>query len=239
MSQEAKKDEFRKYLEKAGVLELLTKSLVQLYEEPDKPSDALSYLKDTVGGTGEDKVTIEKLREDNLELKKKLKEMEANQLSLEAKISALENASKSGEDVPMMETEAPPALDTEPAAPAAPAEDPAAAKEPESEEHMETEESAPTPAADTPAEETPAADPPAEIPVETPAEAPPQNPVEKPAEIPVSPSTETPDVETPSEAPVETPAEIGSTETKDSSPAPAPGGQVEEEKVGSETKPDE
>ena len=32
MSQDAKKDEFRKYLEKAGVLELLTKSLVQLYE---------------------------------------------------------------------------------------------------------------------------------------------------------------------------------------------------------------
>ena len=32
MSQEAKKDEFRKYLEKAGVLELLIKSLVQLYE---------------------------------------------------------------------------------------------------------------------------------------------------------------------------------------------------------------
>ena len=32
MSQEAKKDEFKKYLEKAGVLELLTKSLVQLYE---------------------------------------------------------------------------------------------------------------------------------------------------------------------------------------------------------------
>ena len=32
MSEDAKKDEFRKYLEKAGVLELLTKSLVQLYE---------------------------------------------------------------------------------------------------------------------------------------------------------------------------------------------------------------
>ena len=31
-TQDAKKDEFRKYLEKAGVLELLTKSLVQLYE---------------------------------------------------------------------------------------------------------------------------------------------------------------------------------------------------------------
>ena len=32
MSQEAKKDEFRKYLDKAGVLELLTKSFEQLYE---------------------------------------------------------------------------------------------------------------------------------------------------------------------------------------------------------------
>ena len=30
--QDTKKEEFRKYLEKAGVLELLTKSLVQLYE---------------------------------------------------------------------------------------------------------------------------------------------------------------------------------------------------------------
>ena len=70
MSQDAKKDEFRKYLEKAGVLELLTKSLVSLYEvgfhirplilvelncifcqEPEKPSDALNYLKKTVGGS--------------------------------------------------------------------------------------------------------------------------------------------------------------------------------------------
>ena len=35
--QDAKKEEFRKYLEKAGVLELLTKSLVQLYEVPYVP----------------------------------------------------------------------------------------------------------------------------------------------------------------------------------------------------------
>jgi hypothetical protein len=32
MTQDAKKDEFRKYLEKAGVLELLTKSLVSVLE---------------------------------------------------------------------------------------------------------------------------------------------------------------------------------------------------------------
>ena len=43
MSQEAKKDEFRKYLEKAGVLELLTKSLVQLYEV-DKNNSYLDHF---------------------------------------------------------------------------------------------------------------------------------------------------------------------------------------------------
>ena len=88
MSQDAKKDEFRKYLEKAGVLELLTKSLVQLYEvilktilrsvlkyliqEPEKPSDALSYLKNTVGGSADDKTVIETLKSENDELKAKV-----------------------------------------------------------------------------------------------------------------------------------------------------------------------
>ena len=60
-TQDAKKDVFRKYLvEKAGVLELLTKSLVQPYEEPEKPNDALTYLKKTVGGSEDDKTVIER-----------------------------------------------------------------------------------------------------------------------------------------------------------------------------------
>ena len=130
MSQEAKKDEFKKYLEKAGVLELLTKSLVQLYEEPDKPTDALNYLKNTVGGTSEDQQVIGNLRTENADLRAKvgltsswlnpsltfsfqLKEMEANQSALEAQIAALEAAAGDSEDVPMAES-----VET-PAAPAA------------------------------------------------------------------------------------------------------------------------
>ena len=42
---DSKKEEFRKYLEKAGVLDALTKSLVCLYEEPEKPNNALDFLK--------------------------------------------------------------------------------------------------------------------------------------------------------------------------------------------------
>merc|ERR550517_2116268 len=108
MTQDAKKDEFRKYLEKAGVLELLTKSLVSLYEEPEKPNDALSYLKNSVGGSPTDKETIAKLREDNDLLKGKVKDLEASQVALEARVVAMSAGSsvsssteeKAGEKAP-------------------------------------------------------------------------------------------------------------------------------------------
>ncbi|XP_028414017.1 c-Myc-binding protein-like [Dendronephthya gigantea] len=41
---DSKREEFRKYLEKAGVLDAITKILVSLYEEPEKPTNALEYL---------------------------------------------------------------------------------------------------------------------------------------------------------------------------------------------------
>merc|ERR1712126_512533 len=44
-SLDAKREEFRKYLEKEGVLEYLTKHLVLQYEKTDKPTSALEYLK--------------------------------------------------------------------------------------------------------------------------------------------------------------------------------------------------
>jgi len=40
-SPDAKKEEFRKYLERSGVIDALTKVLVGLYEEPEKPSNAI------------------------------------------------------------------------------------------------------------------------------------------------------------------------------------------------------
>jgi hypothetical protein len=38
---DSRKEEFRRYLEKAGVLDAFTKALVGLYEEPEKPTDAI------------------------------------------------------------------------------------------------------------------------------------------------------------------------------------------------------
>lgn len=38
-----KREEFRKYLEHAGVLDSLTNILIALYEEQDKPDDGTEY----------------------------------------------------------------------------------------------------------------------------------------------------------------------------------------------------
>ncbi|XP_060186191.1 uncharacterized protein LOC132615597 isoform X2 [Lycium barbarum] len=50
MEKEAKKEGFRKYLEANGVLDALTKVLVALYEQNDKPSSALEFVQQKLGG---------------------------------------------------------------------------------------------------------------------------------------------------------------------------------------------
>ena len=45
---DSKREEFRKYLEKSGVLDALTKTLVCLYEEPEKPNNALDFLRKNI-----------------------------------------------------------------------------------------------------------------------------------------------------------------------------------------------
>ena len=42
---DSKREEYRKYLERAGVMECLTRVLVSLYEEQDKGIDALEYVR--------------------------------------------------------------------------------------------------------------------------------------------------------------------------------------------------
>ncbi|XP_050993238.1 C-Myc-binding protein [Labeo rohita] len=46
---ESKREQFRRYLEKAGVLNSLTNVLVALYEEQEKPNNALDFIKHHLG----------------------------------------------------------------------------------------------------------------------------------------------------------------------------------------------
>merc|ERR1712100_673221 len=85
---DTKKEEFRRYLERSGVIDALTKVLVGLYEEPEKPSNALDFIKMTLGApTG---VDFEALKAENEQLRSKCTALEAKVEELTAKLGSEE-----------------------------------------------------------------------------------------------------------------------------------------------------
>ena len=83
---DSKKEEYRRYLEKTGVLDALTKVLVGLYEEPERPTNAIDYIKRYMGAPVN--VDIEglkrsndALRHENDQLKRQIDDIRQKQLS--------------------------------------------------------------------------------------------------------------------------------------------------------------
>ncbi|XP_058475051.1 c-Myc-binding protein-like [Solea solea] len=68
---EAKREQFRRYLEKSGVLDTLTSVLVALYEETDKPNNALDFIKLHLGAAGPEPADSETLRSEMADLQQK------------------------------------------------------------------------------------------------------------------------------------------------------------------------
>jgi len=89
---DARREEFRKYLEKEGILESLTKSLVALYEEPDKPSDALSFVRNIFAASEMQTMRsqVENLTKENEQLKTKVSTLETDKAVLEKNIVKME-----------------------------------------------------------------------------------------------------------------------------------------------------
>ena len=78
---EAKKDEFRAYLEKTGVVDQLTKVLVSLYEETDKPTNPIDFIKRNMSAPEEiDQDNLKngylKLKEENEKLRQRVTELQ-------------------------------------------------------------------------------------------------------------------------------------------------------------------
>ncbi len=71
---EQKKEEFRKYLEKSGVIDQLTKVLVGLYEEPEKPHNAVDFIKKCLGAPSDTDIDV--LQGDNEDLKRQRAELQ-------------------------------------------------------------------------------------------------------------------------------------------------------------------
>ncbi|OCT94369.1 c-Myc-binding protein [Xenopus laevis] len=84
---DSKREQFRRYLEKAGVLDTITKVLVALYEEPEKPNNALDFLKQHMGAAGPETADVEALRLEVAELKQKYEAVLEENKELKAKLA--------------------------------------------------------------------------------------------------------------------------------------------------------
>lgn len=69
----SKKEEFRRYLEQTGVLDALTKVLVGLYEEPDRPQQPVDYIKRYIGAPAN--VDVEGLKRENEQLRAEVEKL--------------------------------------------------------------------------------------------------------------------------------------------------------------------
>ncbi|XP_048768411.2 c-Myc-binding protein-like [Ostrea edulis] len=87
---DSKREEFRRYLEKAGVLDALTKVLVGLYEEPEKPNNALDFLKQHLGASGPETADVEALKLEVTELRQKVEQLTEENREMKAKIQQFE-----------------------------------------------------------------------------------------------------------------------------------------------------
>merc|ERR1711912_112311 len=70
----------KKSLENSGILDQLTRVLVGLYEEPEKPNNAIDFVKKYLGSpTDIDveklKIEYERMRDENLRLQKQVEEL--------------------------------------------------------------------------------------------------------------------------------------------------------------------
>ena len=99
---DTKREEFRRYLEKEGVLEQLTKTLCTLYEEPEKPSNAVAFVSKTIASDDLKalKGQIEDLTKENTELKSNNETLKQEKLKLEEEIAELKSRMQKVDDTP-------------------------------------------------------------------------------------------------------------------------------------------
>ena len=80
-----RRENFHKYLETGGALEQLTAALVELYEQPEQPSDPLNFIRQLLGaGSG---VNVDSLVRENQELKAKINSLQQTISELESKLN--------------------------------------------------------------------------------------------------------------------------------------------------------
>ncbi|XP_029920235.1 C-Myc-binding protein [Myripristis murdjan] len=93
---ESKREQFRRYLEKAGVLDSLISVLVALYEETDKPNNALDFVKLHLGAADSEPASAEALRVEVAELQQKCELLMEENKELRNRLSQYESPPEEG-----------------------------------------------------------------------------------------------------------------------------------------------
>ncbi|KAL2078858.1 hypothetical protein ACEWY4_024602 [Coilia grayii] len=91
---ESKREQFRRYLEKTGVLDGLTNVLVALYEETEKPNNALDFVKHHLSGV--EVGDTEALRLELTELQQKYSALMEENKELKSRLCQYEPANEDG-----------------------------------------------------------------------------------------------------------------------------------------------
>ncbi|XP_066966501.1 c-Myc-binding protein-like [Macrobrachium rosenbergii] len=79
---DSEREKFRTYVEKSGVMSALTDVLVRLYEEPNRPTDALTYIKETLGSAEIDAHRLQSLQN---KVKEQQSQIESHVATIQAK----------------------------------------------------------------------------------------------------------------------------------------------------------
>ncbi|XP_030013320.1 c-Myc-binding protein-like isoform X2 [Sphaeramia orbicularis] len=88
---EPQKQQFRRYLEKAGVIQTLTNALLALNEEREKPDNALAFVKRYFDAPGETSADTEALQQEVSELRQKFARLVAENKELKTKVYDLQH----------------------------------------------------------------------------------------------------------------------------------------------------
>ncbi|KAK2954666.1 putative c-Myc-binding protein like protein [Blattamonas nauphoetae] len=89
-SSDSKKEEFRKYLERSGVIDSLTKVLIALYEEPEKPANAVEYVRRFLSSPAG--INVDSMASENEALKKRVEELELQVQQLQESLQQADGA---------------------------------------------------------------------------------------------------------------------------------------------------
>eukprot|EP01147_Barroeca_monosierra_P002970 gene2970-8181_t len=85
---DGKKEEYRNYLESTGVVDALTKVLIGLYEESEKPVNPLEFIQQHLSTGSVGISDIEALKKENDELKQQVEELTAENHDLKKQLEA-------------------------------------------------------------------------------------------------------------------------------------------------------